>query len=98
MNVKKPSGNLKRPNGGEWDLDNILGSQDPDASIPKTGWAVVSGKTAIQTTIYHNGKIVKNVKLFDYHVEGGKLPILKLEIVAPEIKMTSKGIGYPKGK
>lgn len=38
----KPGGNLKR-NGGEWHADT-LGLEDPNSEIPKTGWAVISGK------------------------------------------------------
>jgi hypothetical protein len=95
--AKKPSGNMKR-GGGEWNDEDVLGSEDPNSEIPKTGWAVVSGKSAALTTLYHNGKAVKHVRAFDYAVTAGNIPVMTLEIIAPEIKMISKGILSPKEK
>jgi hypothetical protein len=90
-------GNLKR-NGGEWATENTLPTTDPDDSIPKTGWVFVSGQSALESHVYYNGKPVKNIRSMDYNISAGGIPVMKLEIVAPEIRMVGKGIKTPKRK
>jgi hypothetical protein len=90
-------GNLKR-SGGEWASEETLPVADPDDSIPKEGWAFVSGKSALESHVYYNGKPVKNIKSMDYNISAGGVPVMRLEIVAPKIKMISRGIKAPKRK
>lgn len=98
MKKSPTTGNLKRTNG-EWKIEeDTFPTEEPDVTIPKEGWAVVSGTSAMASNIYCNGKPVKNVRSMDYTITAGNIPVLKLEIIAPEIKMVSKGLGGLKGK
>lgn len=86
-------GSLKRV-GGAWASDT-LPTKEADDSIPKEGWAFIGGLTGHDSYLYYNGKPVTNIRSIDYTVEAGGMSVMRIEIVAPKIKMVGKGIQVP---
>jgi len=80
--------NMTRKNGG-WNAEDTLKSGGKKKPELGEGWVISHGKGLKGHMVYFNGHPVGGVTSLDYTISAGSIPILKLEIVVPDLRFVN---------